>query len=108
MLKIKKASIDSCKMWTKAKYTLWENNKICIVKRYSSCSPRYWRDIKDCFEGIALGIGCLICFPFVLIYTLLSFIPAIYIKDKSIDESKEAAHNKADKEMKNYFNKKYK
>ena len=107
MLKIKKASIDSCKTWTKAKYTLWENNKICIVKYYSSCSPRYCRDIKRCFNmiwGFFMGIGFLICFPFILIYILLSFIPAIYIKDKSIDESKGASRNKVDKKIEEYFN----
>ena len=107
MLKIKRASIDSCKTWTKAKYTLWENNKICIVKYYSSCSPRYWRDIKSCFNmiyGFFMGIGCLICFPFVIIYTLLSFVPAIYIKDRNIDEAKKVVHIKANKKIEDYFN----
>lgn len=107
MLKIKRASINSCKMWTKAKYTLWQNNKICIVKHYSSCSPRYWRDIKECLNLISaffIGVISLIIFPFILIYTLLSFVPAIYIKDKSIDKAKKAMHIKANKEMEDYFN----
>ncbi|MFC0903915.1 hypothetical protein ACFHWD_04315 [Clostridium sp. MT-14] len=99
MLKIQKASIDSCKRWTKAKYTLWENNKICIVKHYSSCSPRYWRDIEECFDMIIYGCLSIIGFPLVLIYTLYSFIPAIYIKDSSIDEKKQEQRNKANAEM---------
>jgi len=99
MFKIKKASIDSCTMWTKAKYTLWENNKICIVKRYSSCSPRYWRDIKECFDILIIGITSILSFPFFLLSTLWSFIPKIYIKDSSIDKKEQEQRNKANAEM---------
>jgi hypothetical protein len=45
--------------------------------------------------------GCLsiIGFPLVLIYTLYSFIPAIYIKDPSIDKKGQGQKNKDYAEM---------
>lgn len=96
---VKKKSLKSCELWTKAKYTLWENNKICVVKHYSICSPRYWRDIKKCFDILIMGILSILGFPLILIYTLYSFIPKIYIKDFSIDKKEQEQRNKANAEM---------
>lgn len=85
MFRIKKKSLLSCDFLTKCHYVLWQNKKICIVNQYSQ-SKWYWRDIKSCFSMIIYGCLSIIGFPLVLIYTLYSFIPAIYIKDPSIDK----------------------
>lgn len=83
----KKASLKSIDTWTKGKYILYQNNKFAIVKHYNKYGRQnYLRDIGQCFYMLICGIISIVGFPFVLIYDLYSFIPKIYIKDKSIDK----------------------
>ena len=98
MFRIQKKSLSSCEFLTKGHYVLWQNNKICIVNQYGQIKW-YWRDIKSCFAMIIYGCLSIIGFPVILIYTLYSFIPAIYIKDPSIDKKKQREKDKANKEM---------
>lgn len=80
----KKVNLKSCKLWADCKYTLYENNKIIILKHYNySGRQNYLKDLKECFWMLGYGIISIIGFPFVLIHTLLQFIPKIYIKDNN-------------------------
>ena len=103
----KKQSLDVCDTLTKAGYTLYENNQILISKQYNKSGRKhYFNDFLNCFSMLFYGIISIIGFPFVLICTLFSFIPKVYIKDGSIDEKKRLKEERVNRELEERFGKK--
>jgi hypothetical protein len=85
-------------------YTLYENNKIIILKHYNQYGrKKYIKELGECLYMLVYGIISIIAFPFVLIHTLLTFIPNIYIKDGNIDKNKQEEKIKTDKEIEELF-----
>ena len=93
----KRISLDRCRVFTKTGYSLYENNKILITKQYSQ-NKQYFIELLNCFRMLRYGVMFVIGFPFMLIYTLFSFIPKIYIKDVSIDKKKELEKEETERE----------
>lgn len=101
---VKRRSLESCKRFSDYGYTLYENNKFCIVKHYNKSGRKnYFKEIYDCFMMFFSGIGLIVSFPFILIYTLFSFVPSIYIKDENIDKKEQLEKDETNKKMEELF-----
>lgn len=101
----KRKSLANIDYLNKAGYVIYQNKKIAVVTQYNySGKQNYLKEIGQCLWMFVYGIISIIGFPFCLFYTLFSFIPEIYIKDKSIDIKKQEEEDKADTELNEKIN----
>lgn len=97
---IKRISKKSAKRFIKAGYSIYDNDKILILKQYPTYKTNF-KKILEPLETFIVGVGNVLYSFVLLIVTIIDFIPRINI----IDENERKEQEEVDEEMRNRFNK---
>jgi len=101
---IKRISKKSAKRFVKAGYSIYNNDKILILKQYPTYKTNF-KKILEPLETFIFGVGNILYSVVLLIITLIDFVPRINVIDESIDENERKEQEEIDEEMRNRFNK---
>jgi len=95
---IKRISRTSANRLIRARYTIYNNEKLIICKKYGKYKFNF-EEILDAFKTLVVGIGNILYSIILLIIAIFGFIPTINIIKEENEESE------IDEEMRNRFNK---
>lgn len=97
---IKRISKKSANRLIRAKYTIYNNEKFIICKKYGKYKFNF-QEIFDAFKTLIVGVGNILYSVVLLIIAVIGFVPIINI----IDEKERTESEEVDKEMRKRFNK---
>jgi len=81
---------EGLKILKRLEYVIVETKRFVITRKYGKgCGIQYFRRIGELLRDLFLSALNILVFPLRLIYTLLSFLPHVYLKESGNEKGAE-------------------